>query len=194
MSANQEQSDGTVSEIENKAQKPPGVSAKNKQTLLMLLAGGAIVMVIALSNSSPSSAPKPKTSGSGSTSANPATPKAIQEYARQLDDNVRNLAQERARAEQMRADAARLSAGQQNPDQNPYQTSKSPSGVPPAARQVTPEEAARAERRKLNEDSLKASNVALSFRKDVPAGIGGAPRQSVPIQIGRKEKAMKKQF
>ena len=101
MSATQEQNDGTVSEIQNKAQKPPGVSAKNKQTLLMLLAGGAIVLVIALSNSSSSSTPKPKTPGSA-TPANPATPKAIQEYARQLDDNVRNLAQERARADEGR--------------------------------------------------------------------------------------------
>jgi hypothetical protein len=35
MSATQEQNDGVVPEIQNRAQRPPGVSPKNKQTMLM---------------------------------------------------------------------------------------------------------------------------------------------------------------
>ncbi len=167
MSAEQENNAGTVSQIRNDAQSPPGVSAKRKQTILTLAGGGLVVAVIAFSNSTTTSAPKPKTTNArGNNAMSPASPKTIQQYAKQLDDDTRGLAQERARAEQMRADALRLNAAQQNPTQNPYAPA-APSAAPPA-RSVSPEETARIERRKREEDSLKASNIALSFRKDQP--------------------------
>ena len=167
MSAEQENNAGTVSQIRNDAQSPPGVSAKRKQTILTLAGGGLVVAVIAFSNSTTTTAPKPKTTNArGNNAMSPASPKTIQQYAKQLDDDTRGLAQERARAEQMRADALRLNAAQQNPTQNPYAPA-APSAAPPA-RSVSPEETARIERRKREEDSLKASNIALSFRKDQP--------------------------
>jgi type IV secretion system protein VirB10 len=167
MSAEQETNPGTVSQIRNDAQAPPGVSAKRRQTILTLAGGGLVVAVIAFSNSASTSAPKPKATNSGSNNAvSPASPKTIQQYAKQLDDDTRGLAQERARAEQMRMDALRLNAAQQNPNQNPY----APATPAPAQsiRQSSPEEAMRMERRKREEDSLRASNIALSFRKDQP--------------------------
>ena len=171
MSAEQENNAGTVSEIRNDAQSPPGVSAKRKQTILTLAGGGLVVAVIAFSNSTTTTTPKPKPANAGGNSAvSPASPKTIQQYAKQLDDDTRGLAQERARAEQMRADALRFSAAQQNPTQNPYAPA-----TPAPARPVSPEEVSRIERRKREEDSLKASNIALSFRKDQPAAPATSP-------------------
>jgi type IV secretion system protein VirB10 len=165
-----EPQNNTVPEIQDKAPKPPGVIAKNRQSLIMLAAGGLIVAVITFSNSSGTSAPKPRATAAGAGgAASPASPKAIQEYARQLDENARTLAQERAKAEQMQTQAARLMAGPQNPYQNPYlppQQAGNGSGTTQTG--ISPEEAARVERRKRDEDSLKASNVALSFRKNQP--------------------------
>lgn len=162
-----EPKNGMVPEIKDKAAKPPGVIAKNKQTLIMLAAGGLIVAVITFSNSSGTSAPKPRAAVGAGGAGSPASPKTIQEYARQLDENARTLAQERAKAEQMQTQAARLMAGQQNPYQNPYLPSQQPSnGAASPQAQISPEETARLERRRRDEDSLKASNVALSFRKN----------------------------
>jgi type IV secretion system protein VirB10 len=165
-----EPQNSTVPEIQDKAAKPPGVIAKNKQTLIMLAAGGVIVAVITFSNSSGTSTPKPKAPAAGAGSAaSPASPKTIQEYARQLDENARTLAQERAKAEQMQTQTARLMAGQQNPYQNPYLPPQQAGNAAGSAQTgISPEEAARVERRKRDEESLKASNVALSLRKDQP--------------------------
>jgi type IV secretory pathway VirB10-like protein len=156
---------GSVPDIENKSIKPAGVTSKNKQTMVMLAVGGLIVLVISFSNSGPD---KPKARGGNATNTvNPTSPKSAQEYGKQLEEEARGLAQERARAEQMKAEAQRLQTGQQNPYQNPYQANAASSNPgAQASRQPTPEETERIEKRKREENALHASNVALTFRKD----------------------------
>ncbi len=167
----QDASTGAVPDIQNKSVKPAGVTSKSRQTMIMLAVGGLIVLVISFSNSSPDK-PKARTAG-GSNAVTPTSPKTAQEYARQLDDEARGLAQERARAEQMKAEAQRLQAGQQNPYENPYQTASAPPNAGgQTGHQPTPEEADRIERRKREENALRASNVALTFRKDQGAALG----------------------
>jgi type IV secretory pathway VirB10-like protein len=167
----QNASTGSVPEIQNKSVKPAGVTSKHRQTMIMLAVGGLIVLVISFSNSSPDK-PKTRTNG-GSNPVTPTSPKTAQEYARQLDDEARGLAQERARAEQMKAEAQRLQAGQQSPYENPYQApSAAANAGGQAGHQLTPEEADRIERRKREENALRASNVALTFRKDQGAALG----------------------
>lgn len=169
--AEQDTNTGSVPEIQNKSAQPAGVTSKNRQTMIMLAVGGLIVLVISFSNSSPD---KPKARPTaGTSSVAPTSPKTAQEYARQLDDEARGLAQERARAEQMKTEAQRLQAGQQNPYQNPYQSSVSGSaGAAQTARQPTPEELERTEQRKREANALRASNVALTFRKDQGVAAG----------------------
>jgi len=138
----------------------------------MLAVGGLIALVIAFSNSSTPNA-RAKTGKSAGDTANPTSPKSIQQYVHQLDEDAKNLAQERAHAEQLRAEAQRIQAGQQNPYQNPYLT------APTAAitntglgqRQMSPEESEASARRRREWDGLRASNIALSFRKDQPYAV-----------------------
>jgi type IV secretory pathway VirB10-like protein len=166
---------GSVPDIENKSVKPAGVTSKNKQTMVMLAVGGLIVLVISFSNPGPD---KPKTRGGNTTNTvNPISPKSAQEYGKQLEEEARGLAQERARAEQMKAEAQRLQTGQQNPYQNPYQANAASSNSGgQVARQPTPEETERIEKRKREENALQASNVALSFRKDQSSvSVSGTP-------------------
>jgi type IV secretion system protein TrbI len=168
--ADQNPTAGSVPEIQNKAPKPPGVSPKNRQTIIMLAVGGLIAIVIAFSNSS--APPKTRTgSKGGSATASPTSPKSVQQYVHQLDEDAKSLAQERAHAEQMKAEAMRFQAGRQNPYQNPYQAAPvgaNTGAAQPVPRQLTPEETERNARRKQEQDALRASNVALSFRKDQP--------------------------
>jgi type IV secretory pathway VirB10-like protein len=172
MSHEQDPNAGAVPEMRNKSPLPPGVSAKRRQTMLMLAGGGAVVLVIALSNSpAPSRAKSKAGAAAGSNAVAPTTPKTIQQYAKQLDDDTRGLAQERARAEQMRVEALRANAAQQNLYQNPYAAVPQPgsaAAVPQSVRATSPQEAARIDQRRREAESLRASNVALTFRKDQP--------------------------
>jgi hypothetical protein len=194
--ADQNPTAGSVPEIQNKASKPPGVSPKNRQTLIMLAVGGLIAIVIAFSNSS--APPKTRTgSKGGSATASPTSPKSVRQYVQQLDEDAKSLAQERAHAEQMKAEAMRFQAGQQNPYQNPYQAA--PAGAnagagQPVPRQLTPEETERNARRKQEQEALRASNVALSFRKDQPQanaaeGLALSPELSEVRQLIDAQKA-----
>lgn len=134
----------------------------------MLAVGGLIALVIAFSNSG---APKMKTKSgkSGGETANPTSPKSVQQYVQQLDEDAKSLAQERAHAEQMKNEAERLQAGQQNPYQNPYPPAAATGAANlPAQRQPTPEESEAIARRKREQVAVRASNVVLSFRKDQP--------------------------
>ncbi len=164
--ADQTPNDGAVPEIQNKVPKPPGVSAKHRQTVIMLAVGGLIALVIALSNSPSTPKTKAKTA-KPSAAENPTSPQSVQQYVRQLDEEAKNLAQERARAEQMRGETLRMQSMQ------PGATAVGSVAVQPTPRQLTPEESEAITRRKREQDALRASNVALSFRKDQQPSTGG---------------------
>ncbi|MCU1327994.1 MAG: putative conjugal transfer protein TrbI family [Bryobacterales bacterium] len=181
----QSPSTGPVPEIQNKAPKPPGVSPKNRQTVVMLAVGGLIALVIAFSNSSGPSKPKASPSKARVQEPTPVSPKSVQQYARQLEDDTKNLAQERARAEQMRAEAQRLQAGPQNPYQNPYQPAPGAMSAS-GERQPSARELQKQAERKREEDSLRASNIALSFRKDQPSSAGDRPAMSSDLSDVRQ--------
>src|SRR4051794_22692997 len=83
----QNPSTGSVPEIQNKVPKPPGVSPKNRQTVVMLAVGGLIALVIAFSNSPGPSKPKASPSKTRSQEPTPISPKSVQQYARQLEDD-----------------------------------------------------------------------------------------------------------
>jgi type IV secretion system protein VirB10 len=149
----------------------------------MLAVGGLIALVIAFSNSSTPKT-KAKSGKGGSETVNPTSPKSVQQYVQQLDEDAKNLAQERAHAEQMRTEAQHLQAGQQNPYQNPYVPA--PAGITvnavPAARQLSPEQAEELTRRTHEQNALRASNVALSFRKDQPQAAEARTSESPEMQ------------
>jgi type IV secretion system protein VirB10 len=172
--ADQTSSLGPVPELQNKVPKPPGVSGKNRQTIIMLAVGGLIALVIAFSNSSTPTT-KVKSGKGGAETVNPTSPQSVQQYVRQLDEDAKSLAQERAHAEQMRTEAQHLQAGQQNPYQNPYVTAPAAMSAngSPVQHQISPEETEATARRKREQDALRASNIALSFRKDQPQATSG---------------------
>jgi type IV secretion system protein VirB10 len=145
--------------------KPPGILPKNTQA--WVIAGLSAVMVAAIA-----------LSGNGSKSRQPAqSPRQaavidpnvsrIAEYRNQLDEETRKLAAEQAALNQAKQAAAgsdpRVAAAiEPSGPPNPY-TVRQP---PPLDERQSAKKQLEAERERKDYDSLFASNVALTFRKD----------------------------
>jgi|SRR5579871_2060449 len=149
----------------NQSIKPPGILPKNAQT--WVIAGLATVMVAAIAlsgNGSKSKAPAPV-----SRQANVIDPNAsrIAEYRNRLDEETRKLAAEQAALNQAKQAAAgsdprMAGAMQQGAAPNAYGTQPPPS---PDDRMAAKKQL-EAERERREYNSLFASNIALTFRKD----------------------------
>ena len=157
--------------------KPPGILPKNTQA--WVIAGLAAVMVAAIA-----------LSGNGSKSKQSAQPprqaavidpnvSRIAEYRNQLDEETRKLAAEQAALNQAKQAAAgsdpRVAAAiEPSGPPNPYTVRQPPS---PDERQSAKKQL-EAERERKDYDSLFASNVALTFRKDSQDNDTAAPPTS----------------
>ena len=152
--------------VRNQMMKPPGILPKNTQT--WVIAGLAAVMVAAIA-----------LSGNGSKSKAPAPlprqavidPNAsrIAEYRNRLEEETRKLAAEQATLNQAKQAAAgsdpRVAAGMQpGGSPNTYAVPQ----PPPVDDRLSAKKQLEAERERKEYNSLFASNVALTFRKDAP--------------------------
>ncbi|HWY48940.1 MAG TPA: TrbI/VirB10 family protein [Bryobacteraceae bacterium] len=152
--------------VRNQMMKPPGILPKNTQT--WVIAGLAAVMVAAIA-----------LSGNGSKSKVPAPlprqavidPNAsrIAEYRNRLEEETRKLAAEQATLNQDKQGAAgsdpRVAAAMQPTGAaNTY----APQQPPPLDDRLSAKKQLEAERERKEYNSLFASNVALTFRKDAP--------------------------
>jgi type IV secretion system protein VirB10 len=153
-----------IPELQNRATKAPGVMPKNAQN--WAFAAVAVVMILVIAFSSSGNTPvQPKVNPV--SQQNP--PKATVDFFRaQVDEEARKLGEERAKATRSIAEAR--AAGIPLSDHEAAQYAGQ--HVPAERQGPTPEEqqrlAAEAARKKREADSLFASNIALSYRKDLP--------------------------
>jgi len=150
--------------VRNQLMKPPGILPKNAQT--WAIAGLAAVMVAAIA-----------LSGNGSKSKAPAPPprqavidpnaSRIAEYRNRLEEETRKLAAEQATLNQAKqaaegSDPRVAAAIQPTGAANTY----APQQPPPLDDRLSAKKQLEAERERKEYNSLFASNVALTFRKD----------------------------
>ncbi len=176
------------SPIRDRAVRPAGLLPKNTQAYVIL--GLAVVMVGAIAFSG-AGTPLPGKSG-------PAAPKPapvidpnlarIQEYRNRIDEQARKLAAEQAQLEHAKQalglpPAAVPAAGAAGSAYTPP-AYPPPSYIAPEPRQE--KNPIEADKEKREYQSLFASNIALSYRKDAPmpaqpAGPVAAPSPLVPL-------------
>lgn len=166
-------SDAASPPVQDRSLRPTGVLPKNMQTYVII--GIAVVMVGAIAFSG---------AGTPQRSKDPQAPKPqtaidpnwarIQEYRNRIDEQARKLADEQAKLEQAKqtfgmAPAAPgsqpLSALQAQYPYQPYQPPPSEPRIPPKPEKNSIE----LDQEKREYQSLFASNVALSYRKNESA-------------------------
>jgi type IV secretion system protein TrbI len=178
-----------VPEIQNKAQKAPGILPRNAQTWVIVIIAAVMIVVIAFSNSA-NPTPKPKSVSAPQQSASPPNQRQIDQYRAMVDEEARKLAIERQRLDQAKLDSqnAAITAqvpGQTIPYQNPYAQGQY-QAAGNGGKENSPEEVQRialeAERKKREYNSFFSSNVALSYRKDqnppAPGNSAGSDQAS----------------
>ena len=166
--------------LRNQAIKPPGILPRNAQT--WVITGLATVMVAAIALSGNGSktkptAPQPRPAGVIDPSAS-----RIAEYGNRLDEATRKLAAEQATLNQAKQAAARAdprvaAASQTGGAPNPYVALR----LPPDERLSGGKQLEREQERK-EYNSLFASNVALTFRKDTTdTDLSKTPVAAAPV-------------
>ncbi len=154
------------SEVRDKAVRPPGVLPKNTQTYVILAI--TVVMVGAIAFSGGSAPSKPASSPAERKPAPVIDPNLarIQEYRNRIDEQARKLAAEQAQLEQAKQTLLQTPPASPNTPGNPYAPPPYPMHAyqpPPPKPEKDPIEA---DKEKREYQSLFASNVALSYRKD----------------------------
>jgi type IV secretion system protein VirB10 len=161
------------------AEKPPGILPKNAQT--WVIAGLSVVMVTAIAFSGGAKAKAPTAQKRQSAVIDPNAAR-IDEYRNRLEDETRKLAAEQAVLDQTKQAASsdpRLSVTMQPGASRATYPAPQP---PPDDRQQTRKQL-EAERERRDYNSLFASNVALSYRKDSqekPEPASPMPSAAVP--------------
>jgi type IV secretion system protein VirB10 len=169
--------------VRNQTTKPPGNLPKNAQAWVIAGLSAVMVAAIALSgNGSKSKQPTQLPRQAGVIDPNASR---IAEYRNRLDEETRKLGAEQAALNQAKQAAAgsdpRVAAAMQpGGPPNPYAVQQLP---PPDERQSAKKQL-EAERERKDYNSLFASNLALSFRKDSrendTATPGSTPAPPVP--------------
>jgi type IV secretion system protein TrbI len=157
--------------VRNLAAKPPGILPKNTQTLV--IAGISVVMIAVIALSGGSS-PRPSPTNAQPKQQTVIDPNAarIAEYRNRLEEQARKLAAEQAQlSETKRALGVESGAGASTT--SPY-VQAAPSPTPPVDEKARLRDQLEAARQKREYESLFASNVALSLRKEV-AAVSGTP-------------------
>jgi type IV secretion system protein VirB10 len=149
--------------VKDKTLRPSGLVPKNTQTWAVLGLGVVMILVIALSGNKTSPQTQAKTPG-GTDAIDPNEAR-IQEYRNRIEEDARKLAAEKERlADTKQALGSAASQAITN-------TAQPPAG-PINKKEKSPVEL---ERDKREYQSLFASNIALSYRKNEIAGKEAAP-------------------
>ncbi|MCC6589065.1 MAG: hypothetical protein IT168_20375 [Bryobacterales bacterium] len=165
--------------VRNLAAKPPGILPKNAQTLV--IAGISVVMILVIALSGGSS-PRPSPAASQPKQQAVIDPNAarIAEYRNRIEEQARKLAAEQAQLSQTKqALGIEPSASGGVPVANPYiqPIQTAPPATPAVDEKARLRDQLEAARQKREYESLFASNVALSLRKE-SAVIPTAPAQT----------------
>jgi type IV secretion system protein VirB10 len=151
-------------EIRDRAKRPPGLLPKNTQTYVVL--GITAIMVGAIAFSGGGSPSKPSSAAALKTQAviDPSLAR-IQEYRERIDEQARKLAAEQTQLEQTKQALGIPASTQSNVMGGPMPTGGYSQPAPPSPQH--PEKSAlETEKEKREYQSLFASNVALTYRKD----------------------------
>jgi|SRR5579863_10433802 len=173
-------------QIRDRSVRPAGLLPKNTQTYVILAIALAMVGAIAFSGGTASKQtgnPAPKTA----TVMDPNLTR-IQEYRNQIDEQARKLAAEQAQLEQTKQALGLPPANQTTiPGSGgaPVRVvSPPPANTPPPNR--SEKSAVESEKEKREYDSLFASNVALTYRKEADstarAGAAAVPQAAAAPQ------------
>ena len=177
----------SIPEVQDKAPRAPGILPKNAQTWVIVAVSTIMVLVIAFSSSG-TPGPHPKTVATSAPAANPPNQRQIEQYKAMVDEEARKLAAERQKLDDAKNEALNAASNAQAaglasaPGANPYTVQPATQQPVNNAPQRSPEEIQRiameAERKKLEYNSLFASNVALSLRNAQDGRSTKAPSQS----------------
>jgi type IV secretion system protein VirB10 len=183
----------TPSQVQDKRQKPPGILPKNTQA--WVLSGLALLMVAVIAFSGKNT-PRQR----GGSPSPPDSPPVwdensarisgrIQEYQRRIEEQARKVQREQeqlARAQQsvrMAPHAPGGSLPSYSQNDSPY-----PRGadVRYSAAEANPDNSIQVEKKKREYESLFASNIALSYRREfareaAPAGQASASAKILPF-------------
>ena len=174
-------------QVQDKRTKPPGVLPKNIQAWIICGLALLMVIVFALSGKNP-----PKGKGVSATPQESVTdPNAerIQEYQARIDEQTRKLREEQAqltRTQQVLGMPAGVPATAGAPAT--YLQAGYPRGAEPAVVGPNTEDSIQQDKRKREYQSLFASNVALSYRKE-PANTAG-PESVLPVSAAMQPRAL----
>jgi type IV secretion system protein VirB10 len=185
-------------EVRDRRSKPRGVTPKNIQTWAALGLTALMLGVFFFSNST-GQRPRPA-AAQAQRAVGPLPERTLADYQRQLTAETAELAAKRARVQQAEAalnaqQAALLNAPSQSGSTVQGYSAQQPTQVEhrtPEQEQAAAEAAAR---RKREYDSLYASNITLSYRKQEPiaqtAAPGGADRlQQIGDQLRAYQQAL----
>ena len=152
----------TPAPVQDKRTAPPGILPKNIQS--WVLTGIAVVMItiIALTGRN---APKEKPRVDERVVAAIPNAERIQEYQKRIEDQTRKLQLEQAQLARTQAALDGTNPATQPAIQAPYRGTM-PASYAPAE---TSPGSIQNDKRKREYDSLFASNIALSYRKEAPA-------------------------
>jgi type IV secretory pathway VirB10-like protein len=167
--------------VRNQTSKPSGVLPKNAQS--WVIAGLSAVMVAAIALSGNSSKNKQPQAPRQASVIDPNASR-IAEYRNRLDEETRKLAAEQATLDQAKQAAAgsdpRVAAAMQTGGPpNPYATQP----PPPVDDRQAARKQLEAERERREYNSLFASNVALTFRKDSQDTSAVTPTPASPVPV-----------
>lgn len=145
--------------IQDKAPKPPGLLPKNVQSWVIVSIAVLMVAIMWLTGGK-----KPPTSGktAPTTVQVPAPVEVNESKIAELQNRIQDLQKQQLAAQNALAQQTRLLGTEQ--EQAPPQSGPATNG----AQSTSPEDAIKAERQKRAYLSLFASNIALSYRKDLP--------------------------
>lgn len=152
-------------EIRDRAKRPSGLMPKNTQTYVVL--GITAIMVGAIAFSGGGSPSKPTLATAPKTQAviDPSLAR-IQEYRERIDEQARKLAAEQAQLEQTKQALGIPAPIQSNVTGGPMPAGGYSQPAPPPPPQRPEKSALETEKEKREYQSLFASNVALTYRKD----------------------------
>lgn len=168
--------------VQDKRTQPPGVLPKNTQALVLGGLAFVMVAVIAFSGRNP---PKERPTLSPASAVVDPNAARIQDYQSRIDEQVRKLQLEQAQLVHTQQVLGVSPGGLANapgtvPGPSPAYPSYSRASASPYAGEESPEESAiQADKRKREYQSLFATNVALSYRKEASP----TPPPSAPLDV-----------
>jgi type IV secretion system protein VirB10 len=162
-----EMHDPKTPQVRDKRTPPPGVLPKNMQAWVVCGIALVMAMVIAFSGrNAPKERASPPASGAAPADPNQAR---IEEYKKPIEEQSRKLQLEQAqlaRNQELLAGAPVAAAMH-----GPYSSSDGDASLDPSSR--------KSDKAKRDQESLLASNVALSYRKDQSASLAPAQEASL---------------